>query len=196
MRRSADPNTQSGFSLLELVIVIILVILLFLFAFDRLLPIRGNAEGAKVASVIGSLRSAVGLEVARRIVEGGASAIAELEGSNPMELLQERPDRYLGERSATPAEVAGGAWYFDPEQRALVYRVDYPQYLEGTPEGPVALRWRLQLVFENLDGRQGFDPGTDRLDGVRLAPLDAYRWPGLPRAGIARNASEPLPGPG
>lgn len=190
MPRWADAGTtrrgprtiQRGFSLLELVVVVILVALLFLFAFDRLMPLRGQAEGTQVASVTGALRSALGMEVAERIVSDGPGAIAELEGANPMTLLQEPPRGYLGERGAAGAsDVPGGSWYFDPDRGTLHYRVRFPQYLEGKPEPPVELGWKIQLLYEDAGEDGGFDPDTDSLQGVTLAPTDEYQWAGLPR---------------
>lgn len=177
------PRTsQHGFSLLELVVVVILVALLFLFAFDRLMPLRGQAEGTQVASVTGALRSALGMEVAERIVSDGPGAIAELEGANPMELLQEPPRGYLGEHDAAGAsDLSGGSWYFDPDRGTLHYRVRFPQYLEGEPEPPVELGWKIRLMYEDEGADGGFDPDTDSLQGVTLAPTDEYQWPDLPR---------------
>ncbi len=190
MPRWADTGTpgrgprtiQRGFSLLELVIVVILVALLFLFAFDRLMPLRGQAEGTQVASVTGALRSALGMEVAERIVSDGPGAVAELEGTNPMTLLQEQPRGYLGERDADgTGDISGGSWYFDPDRGTLHYRVRFPQYLEGEPESPVELGWKIHLIYEDEGNDGGFDPATDALQGVTLAPTDEHRWPDLPR---------------
>lgn len=172
-------NQQAGFSLLELTIVVILVVMLFLFVADRLLPLRGDAESAQVASVIGSLRSALGLEVASRIVEHGPQSVTDLQGSNPMALLQDWPENYLGERSAANnGEIPRGAWYFDETSGELHYRVRFPQYLAGEPDSPVELRWRVRLQFDDRDGDGRFDAETETLRGVRLARLDEHRWPG------------------
>lgn len=197
------PADQQGFSLLELVIVVILVVLLFLYAFDRLMPLRGQAEGTQVASVTGALRSALGMEVAKRIVDEGPEAIAELEGANPMNLLQERPQNYLGERAdAGTDDVPDGTWYFDPESGTLHYRVRFPQYLEGEPEPPVDLSWKIRLLHDDKEQDGRFDPGTDSLQGVNLTPMDAHRWPDLPRrlghsvAGEIRQADRPVENPG
>lgn len=196
------PGVQRGFSLLELVIVVILVALLFLFAFDRLMPLRGHAEGTQVASVIGALRSALGMEVAERIVDEGPESIAELQGANPMTLLQQRPVRYLGERSGSDnREIPEGAWYFDPDQGVLRYRVRFPQYLEGEPDPPVELSWQVRLQFEDEGGNGRYDPDTDALRGVTLAPLDDHQWPDLPRrpgqsvSGEIRQADRPVATP-
>lgn len=175
-------TVQHGFSLLELVIVVILVTLLFLFAFDRLMPLRGQAEGTQVASVIGAMRSALGMEVAERIVDQGPEAIADLKGANPMTLLQQRPGKYLGERSEEDnQDIPGGAWYFDPGRGVLHYRVRFPRYLEGEPKPPVDLSWKVRLQYEDEEQTGRYDPDTDSVRGVTLAPLDPHRWPDLPR---------------
>lgn len=190
MPRWADPVSrlrarQRGFSLLELVVVIILVVILFLVAFDRLLPLRGDAEAAHVATVIGGLRSAIGLEAATRVSREGLPALAELEGINPMTLLQDWPDTYIGETGDVGGtEISPGTWYFESESEALVYRVRFPQYLEGEPERPSELRWRVTLQYEDADGSGRFEPESDRPRGLRLVPLDTYEWPGKPRGRI------------
>lgn len=183
-RRPHRPTAdQRGFSLLELVVVIILVIILFLVAFDRLLPLRGDAEAAHVARIVGALRSAVGMEAASRVTRDGLPALAELEGINPMGLLQEWPDRYIGEvEGGDDREIPPGAWYFDRESDALAYRVRYPEYLEGEASAPVELRWRVELQITG--------EGEDRRpSGLRLAPLDAHRWPNQPRGRIQSSSN-------
>lgn len=190
MPRFPDPvpgraPVAPGFSLLELVIVIILVVLLFLVVFNRLMPLRGDAEAANVATVIGSLRSAIGMEAASRVIRDGLPSLAELEGINPMMLLQEWPDRYIGESEQTgAADIASGTWYFQTSTRTLAYRVRFPEYLEGAPVGPVDLRWRVVLQFEDISGSGEFDPAVDRPRGLRLEPIDAYQWPDQPRGRI------------
>ncbi|MFW5926712.1 MAG: type II secretion system protein [Wenzhouxiangella sp.] len=179
MPRSAESIDvrQRGFSLLELVVVIILVAILFLVAFDRLLPLRGDAEAAHVATVIGGLRSAVGLEAAARVTRDGVSALADLQGINPMTLLQEWPDGYVGVvKSTDTAEIADGSWYFHEPAQALVYRVRFPQYLEGSPEKPVELRWRVVVQSDNTSRDGNTEPAAERPQGVRLEPLDTHQW--------------------
>lgn len=165
--------------------VIILVIILFLVAFDRLLPLRGDAEAAHVATVIGGLRSAIGLEAAARVSREGLPALAELEGINPMTLLQDWPDTYIGETAGPDTtEIDPGAWYFETGSEALVYRVRFPQYIEGEPESPTELRWRVTVQYEDTDGSGRFEPESDRARGLRLEPLDTHEWPGKPRGRI------------
>lgn len=164
----AMPRTQhqaAGFTLLELVIVIILVILLFLVAFNRLLPLRGDAESAHVATMVGTLQSAIGMEAAMRVTRYGIGQLAALDGINPMALLQEPPANYLGEDP--PGTVPPGSWYFDSSTSQLLYRVRYPQYLDRQLHSPVHLAW---LVVVEISGDE------HRPSGIRLVPGDNPGW--------------------
>jgi hypothetical protein len=158
---------QGGFSLLELVLVIILVVVLYVVAVDRILPLRGDAEAAAVATVAGSLRSALGMEVADRIVKQGAGSVAGLDGANPMRYLAERPENYLGEVSGVdPANLPVGNWYFDLETRELVYLVRYGEYFRTDLPGPPRLAFRTELVYNE----------RDELAGVQLKRINTFVW--------------------
>lgn len=168
---------QRGFTLLELIIVIILVVLLFLVAFDRLLPLRGQAEAAHVGSTVGTLRSALGMTTAQRVLDDGISQLSEMNGSNPMGLLAETPDNYIGEiESANDEEVQRGQWYFERATDRLGYRVRYPQYLEQPVDESVHLTWRVTLSFTDKDGNGAYDPGIDAVHGLDLRALHDRAW--------------------
>jgi len=168
----------AGFSLLELVIVVALLAVLWFVAIERLLQLRIDAERVAMLQVLGGLRSALGLEVAERVVRRGLASVVELQGSNPMALLAETPHNYVGELDAPdPASVPAGSWYFDRRSRVLVYRVRYPEAFEGGPaEGPPRARFRVEVVWRDRDGDGRLDPRVDGIGGVRLAPMEPYRW--------------------
>jgi len=165
--RAVVLRSISGFTLLELVLVIILVIVLFSIAFDRLMPMRGDAEAAHVTGVVGGLRSALALTSAEKVTLQGLEALDELVGINPMTMLAEQPDNYLGE----DARPEPGSWYFAAEAEELRYRVRYPEYLAGAPEPPVELAWRIELLGDG-----------ERRRGVHLVALEPWSWPGHSRA--------------
>lgn len=172
-----QSSIQRGFTLLELIIVIILVVLLFLVAFDRLLPLRGQAEAAHVASTVGTLRSALGMSTAQRVLEDGISGLSELNESNPMALLAKPPDNYMGEiESADDEEVPRGRWYFERASDRLGYRVRYPQYLQQPGDDTVHLTWRVTLSFTDKDGNGEYDPGIDAAHGLDLLTLHDRAW--------------------
>lgn len=158
---------QRGFTLLEMTLVIILVVVLYVVAVDRILPLRGDAEAAAAATVVGASRSALGMEVAARIIHDGPASVGELDGVNPMRLLSEVPDNYLGEVDGVdPANLPPGNWYFDLESRELVYLVRFGQYFRTEMPGPPRLAFRTELVYNE----------RDRLAGVRLARVNAFVW--------------------
>ncbi|RFF28291.1 MULTISPECIES: hypothetical protein [unclassified Wenzhouxiangella] len=175
--RRRPANLQRGFSLLELVVVIILVILLFLVAFDRLMPLRGQAESAHVATTVGTLRSALGMITAERVVKEGISALSSLEGENPMALLDETPSNYIGEiESADRSSVPRGSWYFERDSGRLGYRVRYPQYLDEPGNQAVHLTWRVTLGFTDENGNGVYEPDVDSAHSVGLRSLHDRAW--------------------
>lgn len=186
----AGPTTreQSGFTLLELVIVIILVVLLFLTATWRLLPLRGEAEAAHVATTVGTLRSALGLHVAERIVKDSPDAVVQLDGSNPIQLLEQAPGSYIGEIESATAETPRGTWYFETATNRLGYRLRYPQYLAGSPEGPIDLYWRIRARFSDSNEAGVPDAGKGSLRAIGLEALHDDPWRELD---TAENLTDP-----
>lgn len=160
-------NRQRGFSMLELVLVVILVVTLYMVAIDRLLPLRGDAEAAHAATIAGTLRSALGMEVAARLMRGEMDGITALEGANPMGFLAEVPDNYLGEIDRMrPEQLPRGHWYFDSNTGELVYLVRYDQYFRTDLAGVPRLVFRVELVHNERGD----------LAGVRLARKNAFVW--------------------
>lgn len=181
---------QSGFSLLELVIVIILVILLFLAAWWRLLPLRGSAEAAHVATTVGTLRSALGMHVAERIVAGEFDTVANLDGSNPMGLLERAPANYLGSIETGSSDIVPGSWYFERASGRLAYRVRHPQYLSGDADGPVDLHWRVEVEFQPGEVNRG--ASGDRIREVRIEALHDRQWHDTQTSELT-NTAQPRP---
>jgi prepilin-type N-terminal cleavage/methylation domain-containing protein len=167
---------QRGFSLLELVVAIVLIGVLLGVAIERLLVMKGQAESRAMDEVIGNLRSAMTIRMAELIAKGRAEAITDLIGSNPMALLAQRPDYYLGELfGPDPAVLAPGSWYFDTRQGTLCYLVDSFEYFESALRPPRAC-FSIQPSYDDANGNGRFDREVDILRGLRLAPLAAYHW--------------------
>ncbi len=158
---------QQGFTMLEMIVAITLVVVLYTTMLDKLLPLRGDAEAANVATIAGSLRSALGMEVADRLVRLDLEAIADLEGANPMRFMAETPENYLGEVSGVdPANLPTGNWYFDSAAGELVYLVRHTEYFRTELPGPPRLAFKVMLVRN--------DRGD--LAGVRLARVNTFVW--------------------
>lgn len=166
---------QGGFSYLELVIVILILALLLAVVANRFAGLPAKAERAAVESFIGTLRSAIGIKVAEYLAKGELKAIAALAGSNPVDRLAEVPQTYVGAlRQGDPA-IQNGTWYFDVEDRHLVYHVKYAQGLRGTAGPLTRIRFVVEPVYEDRNGNGKFDQ-ADMLAGVRLAPVERFVW--------------------
>lgn len=174
---SFRPRNQQGFTLLELVVVIILISVLGVIALSRYEQWRSAAEQAAIATMIGHLRSALGLEVAQQALNGGLQILPRLQGKNPMKLLAQLPYNYQGELVSTdPKAQTPGTWYYDPEQRILVYNIHYFERDKAARAQPSRLRFRIQLIYADNNQNQRFDRRTDSIAGLDLVSLDNYRW--------------------
>ncbi|MDJ0861044.1 MAG: prepilin-type N-terminal cleavage/methylation domain-containing protein [Gammaproteobacteria bacterium] len=174
-RATLRGHGQGGFTLFELAIVVAIISTLAILAIDRIWALRMDAERAAVAQVVGSLRSALGLEVASRAVRNGLRSVPELEGSNPMALMAQVPPGYLGELEQVDAALLdGGQWYFDPGDGALVYLVRFRGSFETTLQAPQRLRFRIVLRYEDVDESSRFEPARDRVHGLDLIPMEPY----------------------
>lgn len=152
--------SNAGFSLWELILVVVLVVLLFLAAIDTLLRVKAAAERAHVEYTVGNLRSALGMQATRRVLDPGSGGLASLAGENPLDWLAIPPPT----SKAGMEEMRAGSWSWQPAGKLLVYRLKYPQYVEGAHGG----EWlRFQVRFRG-DARS---PTRISLDG-----LDGYRW--------------------
>ena len=179
----ADPATSSlvprhsplvntaGFTLLEMVIVVILISILGLFALDRFWSLRVAAERAGIQQVVGNIRSALGMEVARYALENRLADLPRLDGGNPMLLLAQTPAGYIGKTKRRSTKITEGNWYFDPDTKTLNYRIIYAENRDGAPGQPAELRWRIRLVYRDRNASQQFEPGIDAIEGLDLIRL-------------------------
>ena len=166
-----------GFSLLELVVVIVIIGVLLVFAINRLLPYLDEAERVAVLTVETQLKNTLVMEAAQRIVRGQSSTIAELEQANPMSLLLEAPDNYVGEHRRAEM-LPERRWYFDPERRRLVYKLGEP-YSPAMRERPWQdPEFEVRVIFQDRDADGVFDATKDELFGVRLLRVAGADWLG------------------
>ncbi len=176
-RTRRQTATIGGFSLLELIIVIVIISLLLVVAISRLLALQVDAERVAMETVLGTLRSAIGIKVAEHIVRQDIKGLAVLENSNPMDRLAEPPANYLGALDHPDLKaLADGHWYFDTRDRVLVYLVRNKSYFSGGLSDPPRARFAVRLVYTDRNGNGRYDREGDTIEGVRLAPVEPYSW--------------------
>lgn len=170
-------RSDRGFSLLELVVVVVIVALLASIVLARLLALQADAERVAMETVAGTLRSALGMTVAEAIVRQDLQRLRDLEGSNPMDRLAETPNNYLGALATPdPARLPDGHWYFDERARELVYLVRHKERFSGGDMNPPRARFAVRLVYADRNGNGRFDDGIDKIEGLRLSVVTAYKW--------------------
>ncbi|BCA78661.1 prepilin-type N-terminal cleavage/methylation domain-containing protein [Desulfuromonas sp. AOP6] len=168
---------QGGFTLLELIVVVAIVAILFTVGLNKYLELLVEVERATMEQNIGIMRSAVAMQVAKKIVGDDLDGLSELAESNPMTYLAEQPQNYLGElHQADPAAIEGGSWYFDTAGNILIYRVKNTGYFQSALAGPKRARFKIDLVYADHNGSGRFEPRIDALEGLRLAALEPYQW--------------------
>lgn len=139
--------------------------------------LRVVAEEVAVAHMVGTLRSALAMQVVERVTSRGVAAVEQLAGINPIPLLRKEPPNYVGELDGPdPARIPGYSWYFDRTSRQLIYRVQNGERLDTRLDGPARIRFRVELSFEDRDGNGRYSRGLDRLSGVDVKPVEPYRW--------------------
>lgn len=176
MNAKCRKARHDGFSLLELVVVIVLISVLMAVAIERLLVMKAQSERAAMDQVLGSIRSGLTIRLAELAVRARLPQAFALAGKNPIAVLADRPQNYLGELyGPDPATIAPGNWYFDSREGALCYVVENAEYFQGRLKPPRA-RFRIEPVFEDVNGNGRFDAGTDLFRGLRLATLEPYAW--------------------
>jgi type II secretory pathway pseudopilin PulG len=170
------PPRCKGFTYLELVVVIILISTLLYFAMDRLLQLQATAEKAAIEQTVGAVQSAIAMQIAGHIAKGRIPALQGLVGTNPFELLAERPKQYrVVKGPEAEREVAPGTWYYDTASHTLGYRVVNRKYFRTT--GPLAdhIKFKLLAVYDDSNGN-GRRDADEPLQGLRLGTLYAFSW--------------------
>ena len=171
-------HKQKGFTLLELVVVIIVISILGLFAIDRIFAIRHAAEQAAVKQLVGTIKSALGLEVANLALKGNMAAVVKLHRTNPTLLLSQKPHNYIGEKDDPSHITQPGIWYFDKRQKALIYNVTYKENFKTSLKGVPRIRYRIKLIYNDQNRNKRFDLSTDAIGGLDLVAIENFSWTG------------------
>lgn len=148
-------KTQSGFTVLELVISLILVAALYGVLSVKLGTISESAEKASVYATLGQIQKQISLRRAKRYI-GSAQQDDSLQTLNPFEWTDPKPENYAGEILSDEVDKAKpGFWYFISDQDQIFYRVKRNNYLKINEEVGTDLRFVLKLNERSADTLSG-----------------------------------------
>lgn len=176
MLPSKTPAKQTGFTMVELVVVIIIVSIIGIVAINRFWQWSVVAERASVQTVVGAIRTSLGLETSRLALRQQLSRLSKVVGTNPMKLLAQAPDSYIGEVDNEKKPVQDGSWYFDTSNNFLVYRLKYTDGFSSKLKGAPRIRYRIKLVYTDNNRNRRFDRGIDDIGGLDMVPVESYTW--------------------
>jgi hypothetical protein len=117
------------------------------------------------------------MKLSELAIHQGVKAFGTLDLSNPMKLWVPPPSNYLGEFTSAEAPLAPGNWYFDTDEKLLIYRVRFANHFSSNNiQYPELARYQQQLGYRDKNNNQQFDPYIDDVTGLSLQPIDNYRW--------------------
>ena len=136
---------SAGFTLFEMAVSATIMAVLAGVLLQRLLAYHEQAERLAVDHLVAVLHTALTLRSGELKARNRGEEIALLEGSNPLELLNEKPTNYLGEFfSPELADLKEGHWYFDRKTKTLVYLLNSEKRFPRST--PMLLKYKVELT--------------------------------------------------
>lgn len=172
-------NVQRGFSMFELVVYLLSASILFAAALSRYQDFPGEAERANFTAVLAQLKTGVNLQMILALTSSKRSMLDELEGSNPMDLMLETPNNYVGALSAVDeSQLPRRVWYFDTVNGELIYLADRAENLFLlTSQGRVPSE-RIRFQVRNIYHEAENEPRS--WQGINIVPVEPYEWRRIP----------------
>jgi len=188
---------------MELVIAI-LILTILIGTFSRyVLVIFSRAEQSMITSTVININTALYYRAAMAVMRGEFQELGLLEKMNPMEELQSRPEisdmdmtlnniplaLVAGSTStSTPGNYGGvinaytiesmekGNWYFNQDNRYLIYLVSNSEFFSSDVEGLPMIRFRIAIDYKDRNSNGQYDPASDEFQTMKLESVDHYQW--------------------
>ena len=114
--------------------------------------------------------SAANLMMAERSKE-----IGDLAKRNPIDLLAQKPENYLGALDGTNlAVLQRGKWFYDTKQQQVIYVVDQRYNFKPAVADDFTVKYSVKVIYGEMELTQGNK--TPYIAGITLVPLSKYKW--------------------
>jgi hypothetical protein len=186
---------------LELVVAI-LILTILIGSFSRyVLVIFSRAEQSMINSTVININTALHYRAAMAVMLGQYQELELLREINPMEELQasseinnpkitldQIPLALLAGTASAPANYGGlinsytmdsmekGLWYFNQDNRYLIYLVSNSEFFFSDAEGLPIIRFRIVIDFKDRNSNGKYDPESDEFQTMKLHPVNHYQW--------------------
>jgi len=155
-------KSESGFTLIELVVIIVVLGILAAIAIPKLFSVSEEAEKAAVATMVSNLESALSAYTAKQFVNGQPIVV-----HNPFDDLSNIPTNYKGVNDpVTTVNTPNGTWSWRATGNWIMYNPK-TAITGGWTNGEPFIIYQVQTVVD----------GGDTV-GLRLTttPAYAYTW--------------------
>ncbi len=167
-------SRHQGVTLFEMVVVISIISILAVVALERYYRLLVDVERTSMEYNLGVLRSGLSMQFAAYYVAGDMDGLKQLVDSNPMDLLAETPNNYLGvKREYDLRGLEKGSWFYDGKKNTLIYLVNNHLYFESGVDNLMGARFKVAPVYSS---RIRNDKQTRYISGLYLQRLEEYRW--------------------
>ena len=175
MTGPGSGQRQRGFTLLELAVVVSIIGILAGALLSRINLYQERAEMAAMDTVVGVIRSALGMKLAQLVATGRQAEMSKLATINPMDLLAQKPANYAGEYySPQNAKISPGNWYFNRKELLLVYIRRTGATFQSATSRPY--QYKIELV-RGMDDAKGLKPaGTSQSTTIEGVALNQVPW--------------------
>jgi len=141
-----------------------------------------RAEEAMFRTVVAEINAMLIVKTAEKVSQNKKGDMKNFVNHNPMSWMKTTPMNYSGiVDGGTFGEefthVAPGHWFFSSTEKAIVYRVINTDMVEITgTDKPEFIRFSVALDYIDQNQNAHFDEQKERLIGLKLQPLQEYRW--------------------
>ena len=164
-----------GFTLIELIVVVAVVGILATIALDRLIWYQGQAEKANMEYTASMIKSGLRMSAASLMMAERSEEIANLAKRNPIDLLAQKPENYLGALDGTNlAVLQRGKWFYDTSRQQVIYVIDQRYNFRPAVTDDFTVRYGVKVVYGEMELTQSNRLGY--IAGITLAPLSNYAW--------------------
>lgn len=160
------------------------------------------AEKAYVTATEVNINTALQYQAANYYLRGQHELLKSMEGMNPFAMMIDMvslegaegeslavkkiiaetagvtgPAAYIGELSdINLSEIEPGHWYFDANERMLVYIVNNREFFLSALPGRARIRYRVLMDYEDINENNQYDESVDHFRAMKLKKLDEYSW--------------------
>ena len=164
-----------GFTLIELIVVVAVVGMLATIALDRLIWFQGQAEKANMEYTASMIKSGLWMSAANLMMAERSKEIGDLAKRNPIDLLAQKPENYLGALDGTNlAVLQRGKWFYDTSRQQVIYVIDQRYNFRPAVTDDFTVKYSVKLIYGEMELTRGNK--TPYIAGITLIPLSKYKW--------------------